>query len=171
MAAQEAWKQLYEYWLSKHVDGRPPMRAELDPPLELPRLIAHILLIDVVERGRFRYRLAGSAYWDRYGFELTGRWIEGKVPAEADFRDTLQAVLDDGLARLLTSPVTDHPERLHVGVVLPLSGAEGGIGHILAGSFFALELADHPRVGRLTVREVLDEARAREPGGAVKLGR
>ena len=164
MAEQEAWKQLYDYWLSKHVGGRPPTRAELDPPLDVPRLIAHILLIDVVDGSRFRYRLAGSAYWDRYGFELTGRWIEGRVPAEADFRDTLLAVRDDGAPRLLTSPVTDHPDRLHVGVVLPLSDAEDGIGQILAGSFFAQDLADRPRIGRLTVSEVLDEARARQLG-------
>ena len=124
---QEGWKQLYDYWLSKHVGGRPPTRAELDPPLEVPRLIAHIMLIDVVDGSRFRYRLAGTAYWDRYGFELTGMWIEGRVPAEVDFRVTLQAVQDDGMPRLLTSPVTDHPDRLHLGIVLPLSGALGGV--------------------------------------------
>jgi len=172
MAKQEAWKQLYDYWLSKHVDGRPPTRAELDPPVEVPRLLAHIMLIDVVDGSRFRYRLVGSSYWDRYGFELTGSWIEGRIPAEADFRGTLQAVHDDGIARLLTSPVPDHPERLHVGIVLPLSDAEGGIAHILAGIFFAQDLADQPRVGRLTVREVLDEAKARQLGAMpVKLGR
>lgn len=170
MAEQEAWKQLYDYWLSKHVDGRPPTLREIDPPLDVPRLIAHILLIDVVDG--FRYRLAGSAYWSRYGFELTGRWIVGKVPAEAEFRDTLQAVCDDGVARLLTAPVTDHPDRLHVGIVLPLSGADGGVSHILAGSFFAQDLADRPRIGRLTVQEILDETKAKQLGSMpVRLGR
>ena len=162
MAEQEAWKQLYDYWLSKHVDGRPPTRTELDPPVELPHLAAHILLIDVVDERRFRYRLAGSAYWARYGFELTGRWIDGAVPAEAEFRDTLQAVHDDGLARLLTAPVTDHPDRLHIGIVLPISDGTGGISQILAGTFFAQELADSPRIGRLTVQEILNEAEAKQ---------
>src|SRR3569623_2853014 len=141
MAEQEAWKQLYDYWQSKHVDGRPPTRLEIDPLVEVPRLAAHILLIDVVDGCRYRYRLAGSAYWARYGFELTGRWIEGAVPAEAAFRDTLQAVCEDGLARLLTAPVNEHPDRLHIGIVLPLSDGAGGIGQILAGTFFAQELA------------------------------
>lgn len=172
MAEQEAWKELYDYWLSKHVRGRPPTRAEIDPPVDLPRLAAHILLIDVVDGCRFRYRLAGSAYWARYGFELTGRWIEGAVPAEAAFRDTLQAVHDDGLARLLTAPVTDRPDKLHIGVVLPLSDGAGGIGHILAGTFFAPEHADSPRIGRLTVQEILDEAKARQPDGMpARIGR
>jgi len=164
MAEQEAWKELYDYWLSKHVGGRPPTRLEIDPPIELPRLAAHILLIDVVDGCRFRYRLAGSAYWARYGFELTGRWIEGAVPAEAEFRDTLKATCDDGLARLLTAPVTEYPDKLHIGIVLPLSDGEGGISQILAGTYFAQELADSPRIGRLTVQEILDEAKARQLG-------
>ena len=164
MAEQEAWKQLYDYWLSKHVGGRPPTRGEIDPPIALPRLAAHILLIDIVDGCRFRYRLAGTAYWARYGFELTGRWIEGAVPAEAAFRDTLQAVHDDGVVRLLTAPVTDHPDQLHIGIVLPLSDGGGGIDQILAGTFYAPELADSPRIGRLTVQEILDEAKARQRG-------
>jgi hypothetical protein len=164
MAEQEAWKQLYDYWLSKHVRGRPPTRQEIDPLVDVPRLAAHMLLIDVVDGCRFRYRLAGSAYWARYGFELTGRWIDGAVPAEAAFRDTLQAVHDDGLARLLTAPVTEHPDKLHIGIVLPLSDGAGGISQILAATFFAPELADSPRIGRLTVQEILDEANARKMG-------
>ena len=172
MAEQEAWKQLYDYWLAKHVRGRPPTRLEIDPLVELPRLAAHLLLIDVVDGRRFRYRLAGSAYWARYGFELTGRWIEGAVPAEAAFRDTLQATCDDGLARLLTAHVTDHPDKLHIGVVLPLSDGAGGIGQILAATFFAQELADSPRIGRLTVQEILDESKARQLGDMpVRMGR
>jgi len=172
MAEQEAWKQLYDYWLSKHVDGRPPTRAELDPPVEVPRLIGRMMLIDVVDGSRFRYRLVGSAIWDRYGFDLTGSWVEGRVPAEAEWRKTLQAVHDDGAARLITSPVTDHPDRLHIAIALPLSDAEGGIGQILAATFFAKEVTDSPRIGRLTVRELLDEAKARQLGAMpVKLGR
>jgi len=94
------------------------------------------------------------------------------VPAEAAFRDTLQAVHDDGLSRLLTAPVTDHPDRLHVGIVMPLSDGAGGIGHILAGTFFVQELATSPRIGRLTVQEILDEAKARQLGGMpVRMGR
>lgn len=172
MAEQEAWKQLYDYWLAKHVDGRPPTRRELDPPVEVPRLVAHILLIDVVDGCRFRYRVAGSAYWARYGFELTGRWIGEKIPAEAEFRATLQAVHDDGLPRVLTAPTANHPDRLHVGIVMPLSGDDGGVAHILAGSFFVQEATDRPSVGRLTVREILGDAAAGEAGSRpVRLGR
>ncbi len=164
MAEPEAWKQLYDYWLTMHVAGRPPSRAELDPPIAVPRLIAHVMLIDVADGCRFRYRLVGSALWDRYGMDLTGSWIERRVPAEAEWRDTLQAVHDDGVARLITSPVTDHPDRMHVAIALPLSGSDGEISQILAGTFFAQDLAERPRIGRLTVRELLDAAKAALPG-------
>src|ERR1700723_604802 len=88
MAVQEAWKQLYDYWLSKHVDGRPPGRHGLDPPGDGPPLIPNIILIDV-EAETLRYRLVGSAIWNRYGFDLTGTTIDSRNPAEAEWRDTL----------------------------------------------------------------------------------
>ena len=49
MAEQEAWKQLYDYWLSKHVRGRPPTRQEIDPPVEVPRLIANMMLVENID--------------------------------------------------------------------------------------------------------------------------
>src|SRR5471032_688932 len=85
MAVQEAWKQLYDYWLSKHVGGRPPGRHDLDPPVDVPRLIPNIMLIDI-EGEVLRYRLVGSAIWNRYGFDLTGTTIGGRNQAEAEWR-------------------------------------------------------------------------------------
>jgi hypothetical protein len=32
------WRELYDYWLSRHMDGRPPSRDTLDPPIDLPHL-------------------------------------------------------------------------------------------------------------------------------------
>ena len=156
MAEQEAWKQLYHYWLSKHVGGRPPARRDIDPPVDVPHLIANMMLIDITD-GRFRYRLVGSAFWGRYGFELTGRPIEGGNPAEAEWLNTLKAVRDDRAARLVTSPVEGHQDQLHVGVALPLSGAGGAVDQILAATFFAQEHGANLRLGQLFVREILEE--------------
>ena len=154
MAVQEAWKQLYEYWLSKHIDGRPPGRRDLDPPVDVPRLIPNIMLIDV-EGETMRYRLVGSAVWNCYGFDLTGSTIEARNPAEIEWRDTLKAVCADRLARLVTSPVDGHADRLHVAIALPLTRGEGICCQVLAGTFFAQEFGDNPRVGQLSVRELL----------------
>jgi hypothetical protein len=158
MAEQEAWKQLYHYWLSKHVNGRPPTRQEIDPPIDVPQLIANLMLIDVTD-GRFCYRLVGSAFWARYGFELTGRQIEGANPAEAEWLNTLKAVCADRAPRLVTAPVDGHGDKLHVGVALPLSGADGGVCQILAATFYAQEHGKDLRIGRLFVREILDDGR------------
>jgi hypothetical protein len=157
MAVQEAWKQLYEYWLSKHVGGRPPARHELDPPVDVPRLIANIMLIDL-EGGIFRYRLVGSAIWNRYGFDLTGTTIDGRNPAEAEWRDTLKTVCDDQVPRLITSPVEGSADRLHIAVAMPLFAERGPTRQILAGTFFAQEFGANPRLGRITVRELLGGA-------------
>ncbi len=157
MADQGAWKQLYRYWLSKHVDGLAPTRADIDPPVEVPRLIPNVMLIDIVE-ARFRYRLVGSAIWDRYQADLTGSWIEGRSAPEIEWRDTVRAVRDDQVARLVSSPVAGFPDRFHVAVAMPLRDAGGRTSQIFAGIFFAQEFGDNLRVGPLTVREMLDEA-------------
>jgi hypothetical protein len=157
MAVQEAWKQLYDYWLSKHVDGRPPGRHDLDPPVDVPRLIPNIMLIDV-EGETLRYRLVGSAIWNRYGFDLTGTTIDSRNPAEAEWRDTLKTVCNDKVARLITSPVQGSADRLHVAVALPLNASDGTACQILAGTFFAQEFGKNPRIGRITVRELLSGA-------------
>jgi hypothetical protein len=155
MAEQEAWKQLYDYWLSKHIRGRPPGRNDLDPPVDVPRLIPNIMLIDV-EGDVLRYRLVGSAIWGRYGFDLTGTTIEARNPAEAEWHDTLRTVCGDRVARLLTSPVDGHADRLHVAVAMPLCDQHGVAGQILAGTFFAQEFGPNPRIGLVTVQELLD---------------
>ena len=156
MAEQEAWKQLYQYWLSKHVAGRPPTRREIDPPIDVPHLIANVMLIDA-EGDIFRYRLVGTAYWRRYGFELTGTTIEGRNPAEATWLETLRAVQGDRAARLVTAPVDGHPDRMHIGLALALSTADGTAGQILAATFFAQEHGANLRLGQLFVREILEE--------------
>lgn len=155
MAEQEAWKQLYDYWLSKHVAGRPPSRNDLDPPVDVPRLIPNIMLIDV-DGDVLRYRLVGTAIWGRYGFDLTGTTIEARNPAEAEWRGTLKTVCHDKVARLITSPVDGHADRLHVAVAMPLYSEDHAAGRILAGTFFAQEFGPNPRIGLVTVKELLD---------------
>jgi hypothetical protein len=155
MAEQEAWKQLYEYWLSKHVGGRPPSRHDLDPPVDVPRLIPNIMLIDI-EGDTLRYRLVGTAIWGRYGFDLTGTTIEARNPAEVEWRGTLKTVCHDKVPRLITSPVDGYADRLHVAVAMPLCGTDGAASQILAGTFFAQEFGPNPRIGLVTVKELLD---------------
>ena len=52
-----------------------PSRKDIDP-ISLPRsLLPYIMLIDVTGNEDLKIRLAGTAYFDAYGFEITGRKI------------------------------------------------------------------------------------------------
>jgi len=87
-----AWRKLYFYWLDHHLDGRPPSRANIDPPTEIPGLLPNLMLIDV-EAGGFRLRLSGSEITRRAGFDNTGNMIDP---------DRLANRSGHGLVRLLS---------------------------------------------------------------------
>ncbi len=162
MTTEEPWKELYRYWRSRQVDGRAPKRSALDIPVELPRLLSNIMLIDIIG-DRFRYRLVGSALWDRYQTELTGTWIEERNAAEAEWRGTIALVRDDGVPRLVSSPIAADSAKSHIAVATPLLNEDGRVSQILAGTFYAQEFGENLRVGRLKVQEILNEEDAPAP--------
>lgn len=67
-------KASWDYWQSKRAGRSMPARADLDPPLEIPRLLPWIILTDVLLRDPldFRYRLIGTAIRDRIAGNYTG---------------------------------------------------------------------------------------------------
>ena len=70
-------RQIYEYWESKPDHGSLPSRADIEP-LEVPRLLPYIGLVDVVEPGppRLRYRLLGTHITQALGRDSTGLYFE-----------------------------------------------------------------------------------------------
>jgi hypothetical protein len=159
MTTEEPWKRLYDYWRSRQVDGRAPKRSELDIPMEIPKLLADVMLIDCIG-DRLRYRLVGSAMWERYQMELTDTWIEERNAAETEWRGTIALVRDDAIPRLVSSPVAGEGGKSHIAVAMPLLDAEGRVFQILAGTFYAQDYGENLRVGRLKVQEILDGAPA-----------
>ena len=156
MTPEEPWKELYSYWRSRQVNGRAPKRSELDIPMEVPKLLPNVMLIDCVD-DRLRYRLVGSAMWERYRMELTGTWIEERNAAETEWRGTIALVRDDGIPRLVSSPVAGEGSRSHIAVDMPLLNAEGRVFQILAGTFYAQDYGEKLRMGRLKIQEILDD--------------
>jgi hypothetical protein len=74
-AAARAHEELFAYWASRRAGAMLPGRRDLDPA-GVKRLLPTISLIDVVrEPLDFRMRLAGTALYDVYGREITGRRI------------------------------------------------------------------------------------------------
>ena len=69
-------RELYDYWANKRGDRPMPSRQHIDP-IELKKLLPHILLTDVIDGGRrFRYRLVGTAIQEAFGRNMTGLHID-----------------------------------------------------------------------------------------------
>lgn len=91
--AHPALRELFVYWQSKRRGGRLPRLADLDPPMEIPRLTAAMSLI-VVEGDppRFKYKRMGSAIVADRGRrkirDATGYYLD-----QVDFHTPLAEVL------------------------------------------------------------------------------
>ena len=76
-----AFQGFYAYWHCKGGGKSMPSRGDLDP-LEIPRLLPSLFLVDVVpgDRRRFRFRLVGSRIESTGHKGLTGRWAHELQP-------------------------------------------------------------------------------------------
>ena len=75
----ERLQQALDYWRAKAGDRRIPSRADIDPS-EIPRLLADLMLVDLLPDGRYRYRLIGTANSDAHGINATGRYLDEVLP-------------------------------------------------------------------------------------------
>ncbi|WP_119165687.1 PAS domain-containing protein [Algihabitans albus] len=76
---EQPLSELYAYWSKRKRAGNLPRREDIDP-VDIPRLLGNLMLLDV-HRGRedthrFRFRLVGTAICDIAGADLTGRWLD-----------------------------------------------------------------------------------------------
>jgi hypothetical protein len=69
-------REIYAYWQGKRGLRRMPARRDVDP-VEMPLLLPHLLIGEVVDGGaQFRYRLTGTAITRALGYDPTGRTID-----------------------------------------------------------------------------------------------
>lgn len=66
------------YWNEIRGGKRWPSRADLDP-VDIPRLLPYIYLIDVLGPKRFRFRLVGTSVVDHEGLDVTGLYVDELV--------------------------------------------------------------------------------------------
>ncbi len=69
-------RRFYAYWLSKHHGDLLPGRRDIDP-LDFAYALGDVALVDVKHDPlRFRFRLDGTRHVERFGFDMTGKWLE-----------------------------------------------------------------------------------------------
>jgi hypothetical protein len=90
LAAARDWRIAagYRYWLAKKealagdlIPGRQHIHAD-----EMVAFLPHVLLFDIERTGemlRFRHRLTGSHFYELFGKEVTGLYVEQAGSAEA----------------------------------------------------------------------------------------
>jgi len=137
MTKDEPWKALHRYWLLRHRDGRPPARKDLDPLIEIPAMVANLVLLEPVD-GSYRYRLVGTEVVKRSGMEMTGKMIGLAITAPGmrdQWRTALDTVSETRKPQLFLSKMPEGVTARYVTLMLPLV-SEGVTEMILAGIFF-----------------------------------
>jgi hypothetical protein len=153
----EPWKELIEYWQSKHVEGRPPGRRDIDPAIDIPRLAANLLIADVVPEG-YRYRLVGSAIVERHREDMTGR-LAGSSRFLQRVRENLIAIYDavriSRQPRMMVSGRTSTGKPEAVTIVLPLVGGDGATNMLLIGVFYERRFEQINDIDYLTTKTMI----------------
>src|SRR5258708_15692485 len=67
-------REAYEYWRRKAGARLLPSRSDIDP-VEIPRLLPHVMLVDVMGAALYRYRLIGTEIATAMGVNATGRLV------------------------------------------------------------------------------------------------
>jgi hypothetical protein len=132
-----AWHDLHAYWRDHHVDGRPPSRADIDPPVDMPWIAPNLMLYDVPPTG-FRLRLIGSELVRRAGKDLTGQVLDPARPSImhiGPFLACLEKIVATRAPVLFS--VARSPESPYGAIVLllPLE-KRGNVEMILGGCFY-----------------------------------
>jgi hypothetical protein len=77
-------RYLYRYWNGARAGRQMPLRSEIDL-LRLPGLLPKLMLIEASETAegpRFRYAMLGSELVQRFGRDVTGRWVHEALEGE-----------------------------------------------------------------------------------------
>jgi hypothetical protein len=68
-----------DYWQRQSAGKAMPRRAEIDP-IAIPKLLPHVMLVEVLSSGRYRYRLIGTENAEAQGMNATGRYLDEVLP-------------------------------------------------------------------------------------------
>ena len=137
--ADERLQFFFDYWNEKRGTRRFPARSDIDP-LDFARHWPLVFLIEGTETASLTLRLAGTAYRDLYGFEITGRRVVDLIPQtlRRDVVNDYENCLVSGLPVFRADTMTWRPQNAKISyhrLLLPLGG-EAGVAHMLAIAVF-----------------------------------
>jgi hypothetical protein len=120
-------EEAYEYWRRKAAGRKVPRRRDIDP-VDIPKLLPDVMLVDVEPDGRYRYRLIGTENTLAHGVKATGRYVDEMVPGR-EYRNHVLALYDESVREkralysecLFLSPERLAPERHTKVLFMPLS--------------------------------------------------
>lgn len=150
------------YWRRKCAGRAMPGRADIDP-IEIPKLLPHVMLVDVLGPGRYRYRLIGTENAAEHGINATGLDLEN-VLTGPDYRAHVLALYDECVAArrplysesLFLSPQGQMVERHTKVLFMPLSGDGESVGIVFVMQIFL----HHDQTAR--ERHMIEPGRYRE---------
>ncbi len=133
----ELCEELYRYWQSKQRDGHPPGRRDIDPILDIPLIVANLVLLDVLSDG-YRFRVIGTMNVEVWGVEMTGKRVgESGRPLSELLVPTYDRVVKEQKPRLIVSRKnTGAAGAKFLLIVLPLVDASGRTEQLLCGAFY-----------------------------------
>ena len=123
------------YHGQSQIDGVPGTAA----PIELTFMLGHILLIEVVDGGRFRVRLHGARLVDQMRHDHTGRFIDAwpYQPAKNDLLDACAVVLETRRPHVVSGKVSSPMSVAYEALWLPLAADGCTIDMLMCGKHYA----------------------------------
>jgi hypothetical protein len=120
-------EEAYEYWRRKAAGRKLPRRRDIDP-VDIPKLLPDVMLVDVEPDGRYRYRLIGTQNTQAQGVTATGRYLDEVLPGP-EYRNHVIGLYDESVREkrplysecLFLSPERLAPERHTKVLFMPLS--------------------------------------------------
>ncbi len=134
----EHWEELYRYWRSRHVDGSPPRRADIDPMIDLSNMASNLIVIELRPEGA-AYRLVGSDVVRHFGVDHTGKPVgtSGIDPTQrAAWSRSLEVVARQGNPKMLVAHYPGAAKSQAIALLLPLSPDPDGVKRVFGGAFF-----------------------------------
>ena len=138
---QPLLQRLFLYWSGKKAGRDLPSRQDIDPVEIGPEILPHIMLTDILEDGRLRYRLAGTAVEAVTGQNLSGRYLDELLrPPYRDYIFALYAETIEKRCALYTESLYPllgtQPERLTKRLMMPLVSESNDVVMVLSGQIF-----------------------------------